>query len=168
MIVFAAASNDGANSGHSYPAWNSHVACIYSTDGHGNRSPFNPSPDERAASGGAFSIVGQFVSGAWPSDRSQAGASPCTRRMTGTSFATPVAAALAACVLGFASLYCKGKLEKSFIKLASHDGMRRVLTEMVDTNDRHRSYRYLNPFKFFGRGNDEITADIKRALNPTK
>ncbi|KAK8131810.1 hypothetical protein PG984_008248 [Apiospora sp. TS-2023a] len=107
ILIFAAASNDGANSTHAYPAWHSRVLCIHSTDGYGNRSRFNPSPDDHGEGGGCldgFSIVGEHVSGAWPSNLSPENDNACRRRISGTSFAAPVAAALAACVLEFAAV----------------------------------------------------------------
>lgn len=165
-LVFAAASNDGANSGLAYPAWHSRVLCIYSTDGYGNKSPFNPPPEKHSGADG-FSIIGQHIRGAWPSNLSPEGANDHVCRLSGTSCATPVAAALAAFVLGFASFACEPeKLKaKSFLKLTSYDGMRRVLWKMTALRD---GYQYLNPFQFFSRQKDEIENDIWKALNPEK
>lgn len=163
MLVFAAASNDGANMGLAYPAWRSRVMCIYSTDGYGNPSKFNPSPDEHDDIG--FSIVGEHVSGAWPSNLSD-GMNYSTQRMSGTSVATPVAAALAACVLCCASVVFKpGELDKSFLKLASYEGMYKVLLEMVQ---KRKEYWYLNPFQLFNEKDREIRKRIWKALNPSK
>lgn len=170
MLVFAAASNDGYNAGLAYPAWNSRVFCIYSLNEYGLPSCFNPSPDEQSGCGGGvdgLSIVGEHVRGAWPSQLSPGGVNHHTRTMSGTSFATPVAAALAACVLGFARLkFEPGRLENSFLNLAGYDGMRSVLFKM--TTKKERGYRCLNPHRFFDRAEQEILADIWRALNPRK
>lgn len=85
--------------------------------------------------------------------------------MSGTSFATPVAVAVAACVLGFSCWGFKpGELEACHCKLKSNDGMRRVLLMMVKkTFDR---YQCLDPSAFFKRKECLIVEDIKRALNP--
>jgi hypothetical protein len=142
--------------------------CIHSTDGYGNRSRFSPLQDEHDHVVDGFSIVGEHVCGAWPSNLSPDGSNNSTRRMSGTSFATPVAAALAACILGFAGgAFKPGNLEaNSFYKLASYDGMRRVLLKMA--NPGPERYRYLNPFSFFSREECEIVADLRKALNPEK
>lgn len=42
IIMFAAAGNEGANQVVAYPARDPNVFCVYSTDGFGNSSPFNP------------------------------------------------------------------------------------------------------------------------------
>ncbi|KAI9739332.1 MAG: hypothetical protein M1834_007545 [Cirrosporium novae-zelandiae] len=94
-IVFAAASNDGGNSPRTFPASQHGVICIHSTDSNGNKSQCNPSPTRLHEN---FSILGQHIKSCWP-DARVAGAS---RRMTGTSFAVPVAIALAAFIIGYA------------------------------------------------------------------
>lgn len=166
VLVFAAASNDGANSGPAYPARHSRVFCTYSTDGYGNKSPFNP-PPENSSSADGFSIVGQDICGALPSNLSHNGANDKFQRLSGTSCATPVAAVVAACVLGFANIaHEPDKLKsKSFLRLASYDGMRRVLWKMAQARD---GYQYLNPFRFFNREKGEIEYKIWKALNPKK
>lgn len=111
--------------------------------------------------------MGEHVRGAWPSKLSPGEINHHTRAMSGTSFATPVAAALAACVLGFARLSFKSdELKTSFLKLGRYDGMRSVLFEMVRRAE--RGYRCLNPHRFFDRSTDAIKEDILRALNPRK
>ena len=156
IIIFAAASNDGGNSGRAYPAWQDRIICIHSTDGYGNKASYNPT----AENDDNFSIVGQYIKSAWP-DQNQPNA---TRRMSGTSFATPVAAGLAALILDWVSQAMPNM--KTFIRLKSYDGMRRVLRLM--TQERDPKYSYLSPFGFFGQKPAKIQEDILAALNPTK
>jgi Subtilase family len=156
IIIFAAASNDGGNSGRAYPAWQDRVICIHSTDGYSNKSPYNPTPREDDN----FSIVGQYINSAWP-DVNQTGE---TRRMSGTSFATPVAAGLAALVLDWVSQVMPNV--KTFIRLKSYNGMRRVFRLM--SQERDPGYSYLCPFELFGQRPAVIRTAILAALHPTK
>ncbi|KAL6872247.1 subtilisin-like protein [Trichoderma longibrachiatum] len=96
-LVFAAASNDGANFGRPFPAKHPSVFGIHSTDGHGNPSSFNPTADERAAN---FGVLGENVSSHWPVGLN--GHNEPVKTMSGTSIATPIAAGLAAAILTFA------------------------------------------------------------------
>jgi len=92
-IMFADASNLGANGpqGHgvTFPAWMPEVICINASDGYGKYSPFNPEP--RKGSFNFLTLV-EAVSTTKRADR-------C--RQTGTSFSTPIAAAMAALFIEF-------------------------------------------------------------------
>ncbi|KFY52592.1 hypothetical protein V496_08343 [Pseudogymnoascus sp. VKM F-4515 (FW-2607)] len=88
-VLFAAARNNGGVKGIAYPASQTEVICINSTDGEGNPSPFNPSPKEDKN----FSTLGEAVLSSWPRSVQQ--------RMTGTSFATPIAAGIAAVTMDY-------------------------------------------------------------------
>ncbi|KFZ13581.1 hypothetical protein V502_06536 [Pseudogymnoascus sp. VKM F-4520 (FW-2644)] len=88
-VLFAAARNNGGVKGIAYPASQTEVICINSTDGEGNPSPFNPSSKEDKN----FSTLGEAVLSSWPRSVQQ--------RMTGTSFATPIAAGIAAVTMDY-------------------------------------------------------------------
>lgn len=156
VILFAAASNDGGNSGRAYPAWQDGIICIHSTDGYGNKSRYNPTPqnDEN------FSIVGEYIKSAWPDPNNAS----TTKRMSGTSFATAVAVGLTALVLDW-SHQCMPGLN-SFIKLRSYSGLRRILRLM--SQERDAGYRYISPFELFAQHPTKIEQDILEALNPKK
>lgn len=158
ILIFAAASNDGGNSGRTYPAWRNQVLCIHSTDGYGNKSPYNPTPKASDGDSDNFCIIGQHIKSAWPDPKQSA----VTKRMSGTSFATPVAVGLAAVILEMMS----ASMEKSFIKLRSYDGIRRVFKLMAQERD--QGYSYISPFEFLGRSTRQIQEDIWTALNPAK
>jgi hypothetical protein len=95
-LMFAAASNDGANLGRAFPAKYPSVFCIHSTDGNGNPSAFNPTADEKDVN---FSLLGEHVRSHWPAGKN--GHNDIVNVMSGTSVATPIAAGLAASVLSF-------------------------------------------------------------------
>lgn len=95
-LLFAAASNDGANLGRAFPAKYPSVFCIHSTDGNGNPSAFNPTADDKDVN---FSLLGEQVSSHWPIGKN--GHNEPVKAMSGTSVATPIAAGLAAAILSF-------------------------------------------------------------------
>ncbi|PVH81390.1 hypothetical protein DL98DRAFT_624868 [Cadophora sp. DSE1049] len=95
-LLFAAASNDGANLGRAFPAQYPSVFCIHSTDGNGNPSNFNPTASETDVN---FSLLGEHVSSHWPAGMN--GHDQTVNVMSGTSVATSIAAGLAASVLSF-------------------------------------------------------------------
>ncbi|KAM0667766.1 hypothetical protein ACQRIU_003631 [Beauveria bassiana] len=95
-LMFAAASNDGANFGRAFPAKYTGVFCIHSTDGNGNPSAFNPTADEKDVN---FSLLGEHVRSHWPAGRS--GHHDSVKVLSGTSVATPIAAGLAAMIMTF-------------------------------------------------------------------
>jgi subtilisin family serine protease len=157
-IVFAAASNDGGNSPRAFPALQPGVICVHSTDSNGNSSPYNPSPKERREN---FSILGQYINSSWPG-ANEAGAS---RRMTGTSFAAPVAVALAAFIIGFVQQEIPDLGTPTELK--SYDGIASLFQLFVKSNGQRDGYDWIAPFEFFHRFHpSKIREDIKYALTP--
>lgn len=98
VLMFAAASNDGANKvvPVAYPARasDSGVFCIHSTDGLGNASKFTPIAQENLEN---FATLGEAVRSAWPWKLRKG----LEQRKSGTSTATPIAAGIAALILEF-------------------------------------------------------------------
>ena len=132
-MLFAAASNDGGNAGIAYPANDPRVICINSTDGFGNKSDFNPSEKEK---GDNFATLGAGVKSSWKNE---------TVYVSGTSYATPVAAGLATMILGYAR--CKVEMTDAQEKwLHSCDGMRTIMRLMVERRD---GYDYVAPWQFW-------------------
>lgn len=141
VVLFAAARNNGGSMEIAYPANHSDVICINSTDGDGNSSPFNPSRKE----GKDFSTLGEGIV-------SHSDPAKC---MSGTSYATPIAAGMAAAVMDYMTQKSRGwpdyethRYEAERIK--TKDGIIAVFN--THFSDRRGDFKYLLPWKFFKKG----------------
>jgi Subtilase family len=157
IIMFAAASNDGGNSGRAFPASDSNVICIHSTDGKGNKSSFSPTHHETSLN---FSVLGENVKSSWPMNADGI----CKKRKSGTSFATPIAVAIAANLLEYTRQKMSTMPKNLHARLRSGDGMRRVFTLMV--RRKRDGYDYVTPEYLFGKGRTDryIYETIQNAL----
>lgn len=155
VILFAAASNEGANSQTpvSYPARHHLVVCINSTDGQGTGSRFTPPPQPNENN---FGIVGEAVRSAWPTHFRKG----LEQRKSGTSVATPIAAGVAALVLEFIRQR-PALAEGTRIKYGT---LVEILKSMTIKSS--NGYDYLRPWALFDRveSRDEIASNIKRIL----
>lgn len=130
ITMFAAAANDGGNRPRAYPS-NKHgsVICVHASDGLGNVGKISPSPVKKEDN---FSTLGISIQSKWKE-------APVT--MSGTSFATPIAVALAANVLEFARYKCLlDEYEQQC--LYQFNGVRKILQLMSDERD---GYDYITP-----------------------
>ena len=160
ILIFAAASNDGANAKRAWPARHAGVICVHATSADGTPSSFNP----LAVQGDNFAVVGEAVEGAWPRRL-------CDPKMnrnslahkSGTSFATPIAAGIAAFLLQYARDNLPAKYAK---RLKQFEGMTTVLREISVENQRyHYIAPRLHPDNFFGRGEEFVKTNLKGALS---
>ncbi|KAJ2981443.1 hypothetical protein NUW58_g6689 [Xylaria curta] len=147
-LLFAAASNEGGNRGRSRLAKRSGVICVHACDGKGNKGDMNPNPVKKDFN---FSTLGVAVESRWENR---------TVYKSGTSFATPIAAGIAANILEFAGAH------PSLIdmkRLKRHEGMRDVLGEMCTERD---GYDYLHPQAWWAddRSPEDIAKDIQRII----
>lgn len=166
-LLFAAASNDGANLGRAFPAKYPSVFCIHSTDGNGNPSAFNPTADDKDVN---FSLLGEQVSSHWPTGKN--GHNEPVKAMSGTSVATPIAAGLAAAILSFVRQQeqhvAPGGESPLGPWLKDVHSMDMVLKSMVKQR-RGAGYDYITPHSLFDRKStreqvyDKIK-DIRRHL----
>ncbi|KAM0555886.1 hypothetical protein ACHAPJ_006288 [Fusarium lateritium] len=160
VLLFAAASNDGANAKRAWPARHSGVICVHSTTADGNPSPFNPV----AIPGDNFAVVGEAVEGAWPQHLCDKQVDEsCLTHKSGTSFATPIAAGIAAFLLQ----YARSKLgKKQAARLKQFEGMSTVLRRI---SVEKQGYNYiaprLHPDNFFGKSEEYIQANLYEALS---
>ncbi|KAJ4161617.1 uncharacterized protein LMH87_007647 [Akanthomyces muscarius] len=94
-LLFAAASNSGANHAESFPAKHHGVFSVFATDVFGAELPLNPKPEDASKSFGALGL--DVASWGLADD----GMDLMLRRETGTSVATPILAALSVVILVF-------------------------------------------------------------------
>ncbi|KAH8199180.1 hypothetical protein TruAng_006649 [Truncatella angustata] len=127
VLIFAAASNSGANQLRTFPARHDSVIAIHSTTRDGVPSRFNP-PSEETDN---FATIGEAVESLWPvplcnKDDNES----CIASKSGTSFATPIAVGIAAFVLQ----YAKETLDPTHVQLLKKPrGMRAALKEISRT-----------------------------------
>ncbi|KAF4626074.1 hypothetical protein G7Y89_g12089 [Cudoniella acicularis] len=109
ILLFAAASNSGANLDRAYPARDQNVICIHSTDANGNRSRFSPTAVSNEIN---LATIGEAVESAWPVHLCDEATNPTfVKYKSGTSFATPIAAGIAAFLLQYARLHMPEKAD---------------------------------------------------------
>jgi hypothetical protein len=155
ILVFAAASNDGVRRSRAFPAREEGVFAIHSTDGHGLTSGYNPTIQ---ADGPNFCILGDYIESAWPSK----GTAGTSRRLCGTSFATPIAVCLAAFFLTYVPQQVTD-LEGYCYHPKSYAGMKRLFLMLKD--ERSAPYSSISPIKFFEEYNEShVRERIKTAL----
>jgi hypothetical protein len=132
-IVFVAAGNWGNNFPKPFPAREQGVFCVYATDGQGTPWRSNTS-NTRFAVRDPIATLGVAIESFWNGE---------SVWLSGTSFATPIAAGIAANVLEFAKQ--KMKLNQQQIRhISSFRGMRAVLKLMcVEV----QSLSYLSPWQ---------------------
>ena len=146
VLIFASASNVGRNFGIAFPAkLFGRVFCIGSTDGLGVQSNFNPlCPNEEM-----YSIIGEAVSGAFAGGKEV--------RLDGTSTATPIAAGLAAVLIGYTRQFMENREGAD-----TYENMRKLFLFMSFAS-KGKDYRYL-AFHFLFETED--TRDlVKRILS---
>jgi len=146
ILIFASASNAGANYPITFPARLQGVFCIGSADGLGAQSTFNP-PFEGVEK---YSVLGEAVSAACPESLSQQpgyNASEGTIRTDGTSIASPIAAAIAALLLEYTSQFMDVKGTQRYEDI-------RKLFIKVSMATVGKDYRYLAPWCLFESGKE--------------
>ena len=135
ISMFAAASNNGGNKPRTYPSNRMHgVLCIHASDGAGNDGGISPTPLRKRDN---FSTLGISIPSKWKG---------IPTFISGTSFATPIAAALAADVLEFARHKCDLNEHQQEL-LHNFDGVRQILLGMIEQGAETRGgYDYIMPF----------------------
>jgi len=140
VLMFAAASNGGANRDRAYPARDPHVICVHSTDAAGNRSRFSPTALAQDAN---VATVGEAVQSAWPVALCNLSVNPeCVQVKSGTSYATPILVGIAAFLLQYARIH----LPDLARELKRRSKMRNVLVRIAEKTQRSVSrddYHYV-------------------------
>lgn len=154
IILMAAAANHGGLRNVSYPANQEQVICISSTDGHGRASNFNPSPQRC----NVFSVLGEAVPSYWHLSGAQ--------RKSGTSFATPIAAGIAAVTIEYLSqrkVSWPDERKDTASRIKSRRGMMTIMERHLSSGERD-GFRFLCPWKLFKKDFDRIDALLLDSL----
>lgn len=155
ILIFCAASNGGGNTSIAYPANQNEVICINSANGLGVPSEYNPG---EAQEGRDLCALGEGVKSSWPNLQQQ--------RKSGTSIATPIAAAIAAVVLDYVWQNMPDGVSASdkFLvsKLQMRKGMLEVLVKLMSR--KRQNYYYLDPGKLFNEKGRNIYDSILHVL----
>jgi len=160
-LIFAAASNNGTRRAMTFPASMTGVFCINCATADGRRSGFNPEP--RADKN--FSIIGENIVSSWTTHQDN----KLHRSMSGTSVATPMAAAVAALVLEYVLQNDpESILLKQLDEFKEYDGMSKIFSLMSKQKD---GYKNLIPWEILsavgGAKRSTITGLIEWAMrNP--
>lgn len=170
VIMLAAAANYGGNHKIAYPANQTEsVICIHSTDGNGTPSSFTPPASDSDMN---FAVLGEAVQSAWPKALPPIRRIPplppygkTTLRKAGTSFATPIAAGIAATLLH----YAKTKFPADPVIAGEEPQRSGSLAKMramlgVISVSRGQNYRYLIPCEGFQDNTEQwIYANLLKA-----
>lgn len=142
MITFAASGNSGGNRECAWPARRPGIVAVCATDGHGSDAGFNQRPfGQEASDHPPLATLGIHIPWSHVDQTNQWKHS----LISGSSFATPIAAGIAANVLEFT------RRQTHFKKtglLHSCFGMTKVLQAMSFGID---GFRYLQPWTFWKR-----------------
>ncbi|CAH0003255.1 unnamed protein product [Clonostachys byssicola] len=165
VLLFAAASNSGANLDRAYPARDPHVFCVHSTDSNGNRSKFSPTPLSQEFN---LATIGEAVESAWPVKLCNTETNPrCVQWKSGTSFATPILVGIAAFLIQYARIHLPDKAHM----LKRQEKMKSVLLKISDKTQQSiardgYSYIALNLFadNLFGKSKAFIDETIGELL----
>ncbi|KAI0401131.1 hypothetical protein F4802DRAFT_619154 [Xylaria palmicola] len=147
ILFFAAAANDGGNRNEMFPASNMNVLSIRGTDDYGWAQRFNPPPDYNSAT--CFMTLGLDVPGASLTTSEHEGADVCK---SGTSVATPIAAGIAAMLLGYALIHEEdlqkllGPRRMKLAKLWSRTGISALFEKMA--TEMSEKWSYIGVHKF--------------------
>lgn len=165
VLMFAAASNGGANQDRAYPARDPHVVCIHSTDSDGNRSRFSPTALSHDIN---LATIGEAVQSAWPVNLCDPNFNPdCIECKSGTSYATPIAVGMAAFLMQYARLH----LPDLAHLLKRQSKMKDVLLKIAEKTQKSSSrdgYHYitlsLNSDNLFGKDKQYIDVTLCELL----
>lgn len=137
-IIFAAAGNNsGGNARRSWPARKDSVIAVHVTDGLGTGVNINPSSEGEVC----FATLGCDIKYTWYDEDNDGDV-----YISGTSFATPIAAGIAANVMEFARHRVNDLNEERKKRLYSAGCMKQIFKAM---SDKRGDYYYVQPWTFW-------------------
>jgi len=140
ILMFAAASNHGGNASRTYPASDRRVVCVHALDGHGYLAGgINPSVEHADDN---FGTLGIAIRCSWKKK---------TVFKSGTSFATPIAAGIAANILGYMDYSLeRGELDQRRHKnIRRGHGLRQLFDKFMSKELARCGYRFVAPWLFW-------------------
>lgn len=166
VLMFAAAANSGGRLGRAYPASSSQVICVHLTDTYGNASNFSPTAEPNAIN---IATVGEWVQSAWPMLLCCDELNPkCVESRSGTSYATPIIAGIAAFLLQYARLHLQ---ESEALALKRKERMEALLKRCAERGSNYKprdEYFYielsLDAHNLFGRKLEWVNYEIRKTL----
>ncbi|KAH6981609.1 hypothetical protein BKA56DRAFT_643560 [Ilyonectria sp. MPI-CAGE-AT-0026] len=166
VLMFAAAANSGGRLGRAYPASSSQVICVHSTNTYGRASDFSPTAELNAIN---IATVGESIQSAWPILLCRDKSNPkCVESRSGTSYATPIMAGIAAFLLQYARLHLP---ESTALVLKRKEKMEALLKRCAERGPNYAPkdrYFYvelsLNDHNMFGGKLEGVNHEILKAL----
>ena len=140
ILFFAAAGNDGGNSGEMFPANHPSVISIRGTDSQGYFLTFNPPRNRHETV--VYGTLATNVPSAWLRDYHG------EMHQSGTSVATAIAAGIAASLLGYITSKLHGTVDKLLEKRLRSRRVMLAIFEIMG-KDMGNGYSYLYPGNFF-------------------
>lgn len=169
VLLFAAASNCGANGVISWPARHENVLCVHAATAEGNPYKRSPTVSPHMEN---FSFLGDTVKGWWLPDEQ---GSEQKLYKSGTSTATPIAAGVAAVVIMImrrsrdSYLACSNLSERDYddrlLRLKTRTGMSAIFRMMHNGN--RFGYFPITPWKLLCRQDRDWTL-IEKLLEALK
>ncbi|KAK4063328.1 uncharacterized protein Triagg1_9479 [Trichoderma aggressivum f. europaeum] len=165
VLLFAAASNSGGKLGRAYPARDQNVIAIHATDTYGNRSPFSPTALSHDIN---LATVGEAIESAWPVYLLDNSSSKALRCKSGTSFATAIAAGIAAFLLLYAKIHLPDKADALKSRRRMQALLKRVAEKEAGQTARD-GYHFIDLSLYadslFGKSKEFIDETIRDVLN---
>jgi len=160
VLIFAAASNGGGNNDRAFPARDKHVFCIHSTDATGTRSKFSPTAENFVYN---FATLGEAIESFWPTYLCKDD-EDTVRVKSGTSFATPIAASIAAFLLLYARVHLDPEKANRLKRPSAMEALLHRISKSTRAKKDRDDYQYLflsrHPDTFFGGDVEEISKAV--------